>query len=136
MSGTLPACRSRVKNDVCSCSNRRVGMDAVLHRTHCITFAGRDLSAHTHRCCKSSLATAGLCNRASLEIRVQHHSIAKLRDRNHTAPQRYTSNKSQFSWCVATAYLARVHTHFSRVHRLANESTLTWSPADKIYAIC
>lgn len=38
MSGTLPACRSNMKNDVCSCSNRRVRMDTVLHQRHYITF--------------------------------------------------------------------------------------------------
>ena len=38
MSGTLPACRSNMKNDVCSCSNRQARMDTVLHQRHSITF--------------------------------------------------------------------------------------------------
>ncbi len=49
MPGTLPACRSNMKNDVCGRSDRRARMDPVLHQTHYITDASLHTSyVHTH----------------------------------------------------------------------------------------
>lgn len=67
MSGTLPACRSNMKNDVCG--DRRVRMDPALHQTHYITFGYLHRSyihAHTSPAVNHLLQQEGLCNGASL----------------------------------------------------------------------
>lgn len=46
VSGTLPACRSNMKNDFCSRSDRQGRMDPVLHQRHYVTFPA-DAYLHT-----------------------------------------------------------------------------------------
>lgn len=93
-----------------------------------ITFTGKKKYAasvpHTYRCWKPSRATAGLCNRTSVKMPVQQHSIVKQRAQIHMAPQCYTSKKSQWQIPVYLVCCQSVP-HFSQVHWLGNSSALT-----------
>lgn len=85
MSGTLPACRSNMKNDVCG--DRRVRMDPALHQTHYITFGYLHRSyihAHTSPAVNHLLQQEGLCNGASLlksPCSSKHSEIKKKKKR-------------------------------------------------------
>ena len=82
-SGTLPACRSNMKNDVCSRSDRRGRMDPVLHQTHYITFPTdaylHTSDVHTHIAAVNHLLPKeSYVTELSFKISVQHRSAVKI----------------------------------------------------------
>lgn len=72
MSGSLPSMQVLYEKR-CLWPQRQASEDGsgsaldTLHHIPCRRLSAHKLCSHTYRCCKSSVATRGLCNRASLK---------------------------------------------------------------------
>lgn len=121
MSGTLPACRSNMKNDVCSCSARRARMDPVLRPRHHITSPPPRTDVRTHVVVVDHLTgTRGLCNSFRLKT-AQHLTVSPQINQNDTHHKR-------FMVCYHSVSL--VPGRWTCQHVCSHLCSHVWSPAD------